>query len=136
MKKMSKKNYQSQPDKDGHFDLYGGTYVSETLIYPLKELLKAYKKIAKSYTLAGTKTPERFKGESAIYKTMEEPPMGKSYKTEQPLGDTFAKAYYAEDQIAWFDGHVSAFEYFGGVPEVKQKKKKSSVFSSPFGRIQ
>lgn len=48
MKKMSKKNYQSQPDKDGHFDLYGGTYVSETLIYPLKELLKAYKKIAKS----------------------------------------------------------------------------------------
>ena len=45
---MSKKNYQSQPDKDGHFDLYGGTYVSETLIYPLKELLKAYKKIAKS----------------------------------------------------------------------------------------
>ena len=48
MKKMSKKNYQSQPDKDGHFDLYGGTYVSETLIYPLKELLKAYKRIAKS----------------------------------------------------------------------------------------
>jgi transposase len=32
-------------------------------------------------------------------------------------GDTFAKAYLAEDQIAWFDGHVSAFEYFGGVPE-------------------
>jgi transposase len=32
-------------------------------------------------------------------------------------GDTFAKAYFAEDQIAWFDGHVSAFEYFGGVPE-------------------
>jgi transposase len=32
-------------------------------------------------------------------------------------GDTFVKAYYTEDQIAWFDGHVSAFEYFGGVPE-------------------
>ena len=34
-------------------------------------------------------------------------------------GDTFAKAYFAEDQIAWFDGHVSAFEYFGGVFQKK-----------------
>lgn len=32
-------------------------------------------------------------------------------------GDIFAKAYLAEEQISWFDGHVSAFEYFGGVPK-------------------
>ena len=46
---------------------------------------KGWEKVAKSYTLAGTKTPERFEGESAIYKTMKEPPMGKSYKTEQQV---------------------------------------------------
>lgn len=28
------------------------------------------------------------------------------------------------------------YKDFGGIPEVKQKKKKSSIFSSPFGRIQ
>ncbi len=48
MKKVKKNNYRDQPNKDGHFDLYGGTYVSETLIFPLTELLKSYKKIAKS----------------------------------------------------------------------------------------
>ncbi|MEC9206186.1 MAG: tryptophan synthase subunit beta [Pseudomonadota bacterium] len=45
---MKKNNYKGQPDKDGHFDLYGGTYVSETLIHPLKQLLDSYKKIGKS----------------------------------------------------------------------------------------
>lgn len=32
-------------------------------------------------------------------------------------GDIFVKAYFAEDQIAWFNGHVNGFEYFGGVPK-------------------
>ena len=45
---MKKNNYKGQPNKEGRFDLYGGTYVSETLIFPLKQLLKAYKTIAKS----------------------------------------------------------------------------------------
>ena len=48
MKKDKKTNYRNKPNKDGHFDIYGGTYVSETLIYPLKELFSAYNKIAKS----------------------------------------------------------------------------------------
>ena len=43
-----KKKFNNFPDINGHFDQYGGMFVSETLIYPLKELLKAYKKIAKS----------------------------------------------------------------------------------------
>ena len=43
-----KKKFNNLPDINGHFDQYGGMFVSETLIYPLKELLKAYKKIAKS----------------------------------------------------------------------------------------
>ena len=45
MKKVKKFNYRGQPDKYGHFDLYGGTYVSETLVYPLQELFKSYKNI-------------------------------------------------------------------------------------------
>ena len=32
-------------------------------------------------------------------------------------GDIYAKVYIKEDQISWLDGHVSAFEYFGGVPK-------------------
>ena len=43
-----KKKFNNLPDINGHFDQYGGMFVSETLIHPLKELLKAYKKIAKS----------------------------------------------------------------------------------------
>ena len=45
MKKVKKFNYRGQPDRYGHFDLYGGTYVSETLVYPLQELFKSYKNI-------------------------------------------------------------------------------------------
>ena len=45
---MKKNNYKKYPDKDGHFDEFGGKFVSETLIYPLEQLEKAYKKIAKS----------------------------------------------------------------------------------------
>ena len=45
---MKKVNYKIFPDKNGHFAEFGGRYVSETLIFPLTELLKAYNKIAKS----------------------------------------------------------------------------------------
>ena len=45
---MKKINFKSFPDKNGHFKDYGGKYVSETLMYPLEELEKAYNKIAKS----------------------------------------------------------------------------------------
>lgn len=44
----SKINLKNYPNKTGHFDEYGGVYVSETLIHPLKELFQAYKKIATS----------------------------------------------------------------------------------------
>ena len=43
--KINLKNY---PNKSGHFDSFGGVYVSETLIHPLKELIAAYKNIATS----------------------------------------------------------------------------------------
>ena len=42
----SKINLKNYPNKTGHFDEFGGVYVSETLIHPLKELFQAYKKIA------------------------------------------------------------------------------------------
>ena len=45
---MKKINYKLFPDKNGRFEKFGGKYVSETLMYPLSELEKAYKKIAKS----------------------------------------------------------------------------------------
>lgn len=35
------------PDKNGHFGLYGGKYVPETLMAPLEELEKSYKKFLK-----------------------------------------------------------------------------------------
>jgi len=45
---VKKINYNKFPDKQGRFDKYGGMYVSETLIHPLKELEQAYFKTAKS----------------------------------------------------------------------------------------
>jgi tryptophan synthase beta chain len=44
----SKINLKNYPNKTGHFDKFGGVYVSETLIHPLEELFQAYKKIATS----------------------------------------------------------------------------------------
>ena len=44
----TKINLKDYPNKTGHFDEFGGVYVSETLIHPLEELFKAYKKIATS----------------------------------------------------------------------------------------
>ncbi len=45
---MKKINYKLFPDKNGRFAEFGGKYVSETLMYPLSELEKSYKKIGKS----------------------------------------------------------------------------------------
>ena len=55
---MTKKNYKKYPDKSGHFDQYGGMFVSETLMHPLNQLLSAYKKIGKSL-----KFQKKFKSE-------------------------------------------------------------------------
>ena len=44
----NKINLKDDPDRSGHFDIFGGVYVSETLIHPLKELFSAYKSIATS----------------------------------------------------------------------------------------
>ena len=36
--------FSCMPDENGHFGLYGGRFVSETLMGPLEELEQAYKK--------------------------------------------------------------------------------------------
>ena len=41
---LEMKSFKSMPDKRGHFGPYGGRFVSETLMGPLEELEKAYKK--------------------------------------------------------------------------------------------
>ena len=50
-RKINLKNY---PSKSGHFDSFGGVYVSETLIHPLRELFSAYKKYATSASFKKT----------------------------------------------------------------------------------
>ncbi|GIR43017.1 MAG: tryptophan synthase beta chain [Ectothiorhodospiraceae bacterium] len=50
-RKINLKNY---PSKSGHFDSFGGVYVSETLIHPLRELFSAYKKYATSTSFKKT----------------------------------------------------------------------------------
>ena len=35
-------DYHAYPDASGHFGIYGGTFVAETLIAPLAELAAAY----------------------------------------------------------------------------------------------
>ena len=41
----SKINLKNYPSKTGHFDEFGGVYVSETLIHPLEELLRHIRKL-------------------------------------------------------------------------------------------
>ena len=41
---MSKINYEQLPDADGHFGVYGGRFVAETLMAPLEELRQAYER--------------------------------------------------------------------------------------------
>ena len=50
----NKINLKDYPDRQGHFENFGGVYVSETLIHPLKELFKAYKTIATSASFMKT----------------------------------------------------------------------------------
>ncbi len=45
---MKKKRKYNLPDKDGHFGKYGGKFVPETLITPLKELENCYTKLKAS----------------------------------------------------------------------------------------
>ena len=40
-------NYQAYPDEKGHFGIYGGRFVSETLICALDELKEAYERLSK-----------------------------------------------------------------------------------------
>ena len=47
MKKTDIESYKSMPDKSGHFGVYGGRFVSETLMGPLEELEEAYNKFSK-----------------------------------------------------------------------------------------
>jgi len=42
MDKQTEKKFSDMPDERGHFGIYGGMFVSETLMEPLQELKKAY----------------------------------------------------------------------------------------------
>lgn len=41
------KDYYSMPDERGHFGIYGGKFVAETLMGPIEELREAYEKVKK-----------------------------------------------------------------------------------------
>ncbi len=45
MKENMDKDYYSMPDEQGHFGVYGGKFVAETLMGPIEELRIAYEKI-------------------------------------------------------------------------------------------
>ncbi len=45
MSKVECKDYYSMPDERGHFGIYGGKFVAETLMEPIEELRQAYEKI-------------------------------------------------------------------------------------------
>jgi len=44
------KDFYSLPDERGHFGIYGGKFVAETLMQPLEELRQAYEKVKKDPT--------------------------------------------------------------------------------------
>ena len=44
MSEDSGKDYYSMPDERGHFGVYGGKFVAETLMEPIEELRLAYEK--------------------------------------------------------------------------------------------
>ena len=102
MKKKIK--FSDYPDKLGHFDSFGGVYVSETLIHPLNELFIAYKKIALSASFqkklkgelkdyVGRPTPiyyaeslSKFLGKSHIYLKREDLNHTGAHKINNALG--------------------------------------------------
>jgi len=45
MKDDINKDYYSMPDERGHFGVYGGKFVAETLMEPIEELRQAYEKV-------------------------------------------------------------------------------------------
>jgi len=45
MKDDINKDYYSMPDERGHFGIYGGKFVAETLMEPIEELRQAYEKV-------------------------------------------------------------------------------------------
>ena len=45
--KLGKANFSQFPDATGHFGIYGGRFVSETLIFALDELEAAYQRLRK-----------------------------------------------------------------------------------------
>jgi len=45
MSKQSVNDYYSMPDERGHFGIYGGKFVAETLMQPIEELRLAYEKV-------------------------------------------------------------------------------------------
>ena len=47
MKKAETESFKSMPDERGHFGIYGGRFVSETLMGALEELEAAYNKFSK-----------------------------------------------------------------------------------------
>ena len=100
----NKIKYTNYPDKSGHFDTFGGVYVSETLIHPLEELFNAYKKIATSANFkkilkgelkdyVGRPTPiyyaeslSKFLGKSHIYLKREDLNHTGAHKINNALG--------------------------------------------------
>ena len=100
----NKIKYTNYPDKSGHFDTFGGVYVSETLIRPLQELFNAYKKIATSANFkkilkgelkdyVGRPTPiyyaeslSKFLGKSHIYLKREDLNHTGAHKINNALG--------------------------------------------------
>jgi len=45
IKEKTAKDYYSMPDERGHFGVYGGKFVAETLMEPIEELRQAYEKV-------------------------------------------------------------------------------------------
>jgi len=45
MSKLECKDYNAMPDERGHFGVYGGKFVAETLMEPIEELRQAYEKV-------------------------------------------------------------------------------------------
>ena len=100
----NKIKFNDYPDKTGHFDDFGGVYVSETLIHPLKELYNAYKKVATSASFkktlrrelkdyVGRPTPiyyaeslSKFLGKSHIYLKREDLNHTGAHKINNALG--------------------------------------------------
>lgn len=113
----SKINLKDYPDRKGHFDNYGGVYVSETLIHPLKELFNAYKTIATSPSFrkklkgelkdyVGRPTPiyyaeslSKFLGKSHIYLKREDLNHTGAHKINNTVGQILLAKHMGKKRI-------------------------------------